>query len=280
MTAIFEPQANPCETVSLPNDLLIKLITPHNMLMSLRLIDRLSLGPLLRLLVLNSLLIMFSQSLSAAPKREAGPQGTGKSGKEFFSVGVSMNEFRSVKLVLDQNVGYDRDGDYEGSTADIRFPLTAQTWGYLINYGSYINDYFRAEMRAGSGFKKDSFDGALDVNIKYWIGGYLGFQHPITEYMSGHFLFGLTHYEADTTRRQIIIPFQTETSSAPIVVEPSPERMEEGLFDTRFSTSWMLGLEIALWQDTFLVLEYGRLLKDTGSNIKVRQAGTHLKFEF
>ncbi|TNC82886.1 MAG: hypothetical protein C9356_00055 [Oleiphilus sp.] len=251
------------------------------MLMSLRLTNRCTLGPLLRLLVLNSFLFLFSQSSLAAPaKNDAGPKGTGKAGKEFFSVGISMNEFRSVELILDQNAGYDSDGDYTGATADVRFPLTAQTWGYLINYGGYINDYFRAEFRAGSGFKKDTFDEALDVNIKYWIGGYLGFQHPITDYMSGHFLYGLTHYEADTTRRQIIIPFQTETSSAPIVVEPSPERMEDGLFDTRFSTSWILGLEISLWQDTYLVLEYGRLLKDTGSNIKVRQAGTHLKFEF
>ena len=226
--------------------------------------------------------MMCATSYARTPKPAEVDKGTGKSGKDFFSFGATMNEFRSVELVLDQNAGYDRDGDYVGGTADVRFPLTAQTWGFFLNYGSYINDYFRAEFRAGSGFKKDTFDQALDVNIRYWMGGYLGFQHPITDYMSGHFLYGLTHYEADTTRRQIIIPLVDQDTGRPrpVLVEPSPERMEDGLFGTRFSTSWMLGLEFSLWRNTFLVFEYGRLLKDTDTNIKVRQAGTHLKFEF
>ena len=237
--------------------------------------------PVCRLVLLLFMLLLGTDGFARTAQQEAVDLGTGKSGKSFFSLGVSMNEFRSVALYLDTNVGFDNDGDYLGSTQDRRFPLTGQTWGYLLSYGTYINDYFRAELRGGKGFKKDTFDQALDVNLKYWFGGYLGFQHPITDYLSGHFLYGLTHFEADTTRRQITITVtDNQGFDSVVVVEPSLDRMEDGLFGTRFSTSWLLGMEFSLWQDTFLVFEYGRLLKDTASNIKVRQAGMHLKFEF
>jgi hypothetical protein len=56
--------------------------------------------------------------------------------------------------------------------------------------------------------------------------------------------------------------------------------MEEGLFGTSFSTSWLLGLDFHLVDTWYLALEYGRLLKDTDSNIKVYQAGTYLRYEF
>ena len=98
-------------------------------------------------------------------------------------------------------------------------------------------------------------------------------------------MYGVSFFEADTTRRQVEINVTTtndfgQQRTDRLLVEPSPEFMEDGLFDKHFSPSWTLGLEFDIFDDFFLVFEYGRLLKDSGTNIKVRQAGTHIRYEF
>lgn len=209
-------------------------------------------------------------------------ESTGKSGKDYISVGIAFNEFRSVFLPMDSNAVYDTDGDYAGSRAITYFPETAQTYGAVISYGSYINDYFKTELRMGKGIRDDTIKEALDINLAYWFSWYLGFQHPITDYMSGYFMYGITHFEADETRRQVQIVTTVDRfgSTGTVLAEPSPEALESGLFGTNFSPSWALGLEFSLIDNWFLGVEYGRLLRDTDSNIKVRQAGAHLRYEF
>jgi Outer membrane protein beta-barrel domain len=238
-------------------------------------------------LVLAHLLIFSSHTLAQNQRQGAKADvGTGKSGKDYISLGITLNEFRSVELSLDSNATYAPDGDYNGRNLQNDFPLTAQTYGYQVAYGSYINDYFKAELRMGGGMRDDTLKEALDINLSYWFSGYLGFQHPITDYMNGYFMYGISYYEADTTRRQIYITVVDDPDGfgggrpTRVLVEPSPEFMEEGLFETRFSPTWMLGLEFDIFDDWYLVFEYGRLLKDSGTNIKVRQAGTHIRYEF
>jgi hypothetical protein len=234
-----------------------------------------------KLLLTVTALLLISGTASA----QNGNKGTGKAGKDYVSAGVVLNEFRSVLLALDVNPSYDEDGDYQGTNVQNEFPLTAQTYGYQLAYGSYIDDYFKAEFRLGGNLRDDTLKEAYDINLSYWFSGYLGFQHPITDYMSGYFMYGVSFFEADTTRRQVEINVTTtndfgQQRTDRLLVEPSPEFMEDGLFDKHFSPSWTLGLEFDIFDDFFLVFEYGRLLKDSGTNIKVRQAGTHIRYEF
>ncbi len=232
------------------------------------------------LLTIISFLIFSSNAIA-----QKGDQGTGKSGKDYVSAGIVLNEFRSVLLALDTGAAYDNEGEYLGANVQNDFPLTAQTYGYQFSYGSYINDYFKAEFRLGGNLRDDTLKEAYDINLSYWFSGYLGFQHPITDYMSGYFMYGVSFFEADTSRRQVEINVTTtndfgQQRTDRVLVEPSPEFMEDGLFDKHFSPSWTLGLEFDIFDDFFLVFEYGRLLKDSGTNIKVRQAGTHIRYEF
>lgn len=207
--------------------------------------------------------------------------GTGKDGKSYVSIGYQLNEFRSLLVPLDTGVAYDSDGDYLGRRVTNLFPETAQTYGVNFAYGEYLNDYFKTELRSGFGIKDDTVKEALDVNLAYWVSWYIGFQHPITDYMSGYIMYGVSYYEADETRRQtVIIERPAQSNPRPVLVEPSPEALEPGLFETQFSQSWILGLEFSLIDDWFLGVEYGRLIKDTDSGIKVRQAGAHLRYEF
>jgi opacity protein-like surface antigen len=193
--------------------------------------------------------------------------------RDYAAIGLAFNEFRSVELVLEEQ---------NGEVADSFFPLTAQTYATSFTLGTYITENFKTELRAGTGIRDDTLKKALDININYWFNWYIGPTYPITDYMSGYALIGLSHYDADVTRREInyTIPRSGTTQPRPTKVSPSTTRMEEGLFGTSFSTSWLLGLDFHLVDTWYLALEYGRLLKDTDSNIKVYQAGTYLRYEF
>lgn len=226
----------------------------------------------LTLLLLSALTL---SSLSAAEPnsvRGIAAGGLGKEGKDYVSLGLVFNEFRSIDLVLE-----DAGGTVRGP---VLFPLTAQTYGYSLTWGTYINDYFKTELRAGGGLRDDTVRRAMDINMSYWLAWYMGFSHPITDYMSGYAQYGVSHYEADITRREVVIQESDQGVISSHTVHPSRRFMEEGLFGTSFSTTWLLGLDFTLTRNWYLAFEYGRLLRDTESNIKVYQAGTHLRYEF
>ncbi|MDX1452808.1 MAG: outer membrane beta-barrel protein [Oleiphilaceae bacterium] len=197
-----------------------------------------------------------------------------KSGKTYASFGLAFNEFRSVELVL---------VDTEtGNFVDARFPETAQTYGLFGTLGTYISQYVKTELRFGTGIKDDTIERALDVNIHYWFAWYMGGTYPITDYMNGYGLYGVSLYDADVTRREVRWTVNRGGASVPetFTAIPSRTQMEEDLFGTKFSTSWLLGLDFKLAPQWYLATEYGRLLRDTDSNIKVYQGNLHLRYEF
>jgi hypothetical protein len=190
--------------------------------------------------------------------------------RDYVAIGIALNEFRSVRLVLE-----DRNGGF----ADGSFPLTAQTYATSVTLGTYITDYFKTELRAGMGIVDDTLERAMDININYWFNWYIGPTYPFTDYMSGYALVGLSHYDADVTRREIEFVIKG-TFDETVFASPSTTEMEEDLFGTSFSTSWLLGLDFHLVDTWYLAFEYGRLLRDTDTNIKVYQAGAYLRYVF
>lgn len=201
-----------------------------------------------------------------------------KSGKDYFSIGFGLNEFRSVNLILSE---VSEDGS-EGSVVQTFFPETAQTYGAFGVMGTYITQYVKTELRFGTGLKDDTIQRALDVNIHYWLAWYMGATYPITDYMSAYGLYGVSHYDADVTRREIRITVDGGEGTLPQTYNamPSSSRMEEDLFGTSFSTSWLLGLDLRITPEWYLAFEYGRLLRDTDTNIKVYQGSMQLRYEY
>lgn len=225
---------------------------------------------LLRLTLLTTL-IQFP--LLSAAEEQVGASLLGKPiDRDYISVGIALNEFRSVELVLEDRSGNVRDRD---------FPLTAQTYATSFTLGTYITEHFKTELRAGMGAVDDTLKEAMDININYWFNWYIGPTYPVTDYMSAYALIGLSHYDADVTRREIELFIPTgDTAASTQIVSPSTTEMEEDLFGTSFSTSWLLGVDFHLVDSWYLAFEYGRLLRDTDTNIKVYQAGSYLRYEF
>jgi len=204
-----------------------------------------------------------------------------KEGKVYASVGLALNEFRSIKLSLVNNLLINRDGEPEDSVQDVIFPITAQTYGSSVALGTYITNYFKTELRFGKGLREDTIgDGSMDINLNYWFNWYIGGTYPVTEYASAYALYGVSFYDADVTRYQIKKTLPQDVGTIEVIVQPSSIEMEEELFGTKFSQSWMLGLDFHLFEEWYLALEYGRLLRDDDSNIKVYQAGAYLRYEF
>lgn len=200
-----------------------------------------------------------------------------KADRDYVAFSAVLNEFRSVRLILNRVSGLN-----PGSKALDIFPMTAQTYSVSFTWGTYITEMFRTELRYGTGVRDDSFRGALDVNFHYWLNWYIGATYPVTDYASVYAQYGLSHYSADVTRRQIKItePQDANGNGGEVTVEPDPKTIHPGLFETSFSTSWLLGLDYHLFDTTYLAMEYGRLLKDTETNIKVYQANLQLRYEF
>lgn len=224
-----------------------------------------------------ALLMLFSALSFAQPgiPQEVLKRGTAKTDREYYSFSVALNEFRSVRLILTE-VGGSNDVLFD------RFPMSAQTYSISFGWGTYITEHFKTELRYGTGVRDDSFLNALDVNFNYWFNWYIGAAYPLTDDISGYVMYGLSHYDADVTRRQIIYnrPIDQEGNAGDVVVQPDPETIPDKLFGTSFSTSWLIGLDYRLFDTTYLAFEYGRLLRDTDTNIKVYQANLQLRYEF
>ena len=229
--------------------------------------------------LIGSILILIAFSTYAEEPKPA-TTFKPKADRDYFSFGLALNEFRSIELILVNDVQFD-DGVLEETQRDVQFPLTAQTYALSVAYGTYITENFKTEVRYGRGIRTDTLDGALEININHWFNWYIGGTYPVTDYMSAYAMYGVSFYEADVTRHEIEKQIQgNEFQIITMTLQPSVVAMEEGLFGTNFSTSWLLGLDFELTEQWFLAFEYGRLLRDTETNFKVYQAGAYLRYEF
>lgn len=221
-----------------------------------------------------AIILFFSGTAQAQQNTEIKPPS--KEGKTYLSASIVLNEFRSVALPIVTSASPD-------VIVETKFPLTAQTYAFAFTYGTYIAENFKTEIRYGTGIVDDTIDELLTVNINYYFNWYIGGTLPVTDYMSAYALAGVSFYDADVTRREtwrVITPPGGQSLPQNSKIQPSAEKIDDDLFGTKFSMSWMLGLDLKLNESWYLAFEYGRLLKDTDTNIKVYQAGTQLRYEF
>ena len=217
---------------------------------------------------------MLLSSTSEARGPAPPPLTLDNEGKTYVGIAANYNKFKSIKLVLD---------DLGGNTLFVEFPVTAQVYGSALTLGTYITDNFKTEIRYGTGIKGDNIgQGAMDVNISEWFNWYIGGAYPVTDYATAYLQYGLSFYSADVTRyvtRRFVQGTTTTPDSSRFVI-PSLTEMEEELFGEKFSTSWMAGIDFKIIQNTMFSVEYGRLLNDADTGIKVYQINTALKYHF
>lgn len=228
--------------------------------------------------LVNSLLLLVGLLISTSNvNANEAPNNTDpilpKKDRSYVSGGLVMNEFRSVSIPYEETIT-------PGVILGDNFPLTGQTYALALTYGTYITENFKTELRYNAGIREDTLDELLDVNINYAYSWYIGGTLPVNEYLSGYAQVGVSFYDADVKQKEAKRVILEEFGTSDKIVRPSPTEIDEDLFGTKFSMSWMLGIDLKLNERWFVAFEYGRLLNDTASNIKVYQAGTHLRYEF
>ncbi len=109
----------------------------------------------------------------------------------------------------------------------------------------------------------------LTLSVDYFASWYIGLHYPVTDYANLYAQAGFSfiHGSAELTNTD-------EKQNAQF-------RDLEGDFpDSSFSISWVLGMDVELVSDTYLVFEGGRLFKDTGTDANTFQFSAGLKYEF
>lgn len=143
------------------------------------------------------------------------------------------------------------------------------TGGTLIA-GSHLSEFFHAEFRAGSGFREAEVpEGDLSLSVDYFASWYIGLHYPLTDYANIYGQAGFSYIHG------------TGKLDNPEAKQNTQFRELEGDFpDSHFGVGWIVGLDIEVLSDTYLILEGGKLLKDTGTDANIFQFSTGLKYEF
>ncbi|WP_091814132.1 outer membrane beta-barrel protein [Marinobacter mobilis] len=151
------------------------------------------------------------------------------------------------------------------------------TWsnaGTLV-FGGHITDLFHAELRAGGGLSDGTIENQLALNIEHFESWYIGLHYPLTDYANiyGQAGFSNIHGRAKLTAEgQAIADDPDQSTPYEELVGEYPE--------SAFSLSWIIGLDMELFHNAYLVMEGGRLFKDTGTNANTFQFSSGLRYEF
>ncbi len=165
---------------------------------------------------------------------------------------------------------------------------TAKNWATTFTMGSYITNYVKTEMRLGVGLTDDTVPGYIarrdedgdliqdesganiidasnaTIALNHFASWYMGLHYPLAEWSSIYAQIGMSYVNADAT------------------AEPGStwDDLPEDYPGSKFSMSWITGLDFKIVEDWYVTAEAGRLHRSTASDIQTLQFGLGLKYEF
>lgn len=156
----------------------------------------------------------------------------------------------------------------DDAIVDIKNDSGSLNNGTLV-IGGHISELFHAEVRAGGGISDAKIQQDLTLGIDYFVSWYMGIHYPLTDFANIYGQFGFSHIQGTAELRN---PDERRNSRYRDFPEEFPE--------SSFSVSWLAGIDLELFDSTFLVLEGGRLFKDTETDVSAFQFSTGLRYEF
>ncbi|MCH8497632.1 MAG: porin family protein [Marinobacter sp.] len=174
--------------------------------------------------------------------------------------------------------GVDREGRYYigalATTLNHRKLGTRneQVWTPAVTLvgGTHITNRFYAEWRAGLGLESRTVkDSDLELEIDHYLSWYMGLHHRLTPWAKVFGQFGVSYIKGDGT-----LTDPDEPRNRPYRV------LDDDYPGSSFSLSWLGGMDFQISSRAFLVLEGGRLFKDTVTNAATYQFSGGLRYEF
>lgn len=151
----------------------------------------------------------------------------------------------------------------------------ATTYAGAFILGTYLHPNLRTEFRAGVGATTDEVFVSTtpdafgqrpyaEIGLDHYLSWYVGPQYLLTDYMGVYALLGFSRIisEVDYPEDQTVRP------------------LEEELTDSSFSMSYLVGAEVKAYGDLWGFAEYGRLHRDTITEIRMWQLNVGLKYDF
>lgn len=142
--------------------------------------------------------------------------------------------------------------------------------------GTYITDYVKVETRLGVGMGDDTvsgfkaIDGSIaasdaDFAVDYFFSWYMGLHYPLAEWSSVYFQLGASYVDGAITAEE----------------GSTNEDRADTFLSSKFSMSWLAGLDFEITKDWYATLEAGRLHRGSGSSdIDLIHYGLGIKYEF
>ena len=162
-----------------------------------------------------------------------------------------------------------------GSTLHLRKVANtdADSEGWLsagtLVLGTNISDLFHVELRAGTGITSSEVTDDLTIDIDYFASWYMGMHYSVASFSNVYAQLGFSHIKGSAD-------LENEGLNA-----NRPYRDIEGDFPgSSFAFSYLAGIDLNLAENTYLVLEAGRLFEDTDSSAMGYQFNGGLRYEF
>ena len=141
--------------------------------------------------------------------------------------------------------------------------------------GTYITDYVKVETRLGVGVANDTLNGykaegedivisEADFTIDYFFSWYMGMHYPLAEWSSVYLQLGASYVDGN---------INAEDGS-------TYEETADEFLSSKFSMSWLAGLDFEITKDWYATIEAGRLHRGSQSDIDLSHYGLGIKYEF
>ena len=146
--------------------------------------------------------------------------------------------------------------------------------------GTYITDYVKVESRLGVGMSNDTLSGykstkdssgnrvippsTADFTIDYFFSWYMGMHYPLAEWSSAYFQLGASYVDGE---------INAEDNS-------THKKLADKFLNSKFSMSWLAGLDFEITKDWYATVEAGRLHRGGQSDVNLLHYGLGIKYEF
>jgi len=154
--------------------------------------------------------------------------------------------------------------------------------------GTYITDYVKVETRLGVGMTEDEVSGSkllrdengdlvkdsdgnniivgsnADFAVDYFFSWYMGMHYPLAEWSSVYFQLGASYVDGNISAEE----------------GSTNEEIADEFLSSKFSMSWLAGLDFEITKDWYATVEAGRLHRGSQSDVDLLHYGLGIKYEF
>lgn len=138
-----------------------------------------------------------------------------------------------------------------------------------IVLGSHISDLFHVELRAGTGLTDSEVTEDLTLEIDWFASWYMGVHYGLTDFSNIYAQVGFSHIRGNADLKN-----RDEPENNPY------DEFDEDFPGSSFAFSWLAGIDLEVLDNTYVVLEGGRLFEDTDTSASGYQFNGGLRYEF